>query len=783
MCNHSNGRTKSSIPSNFVDKFNHEANSTTTMSQIFDLMTVPAPPDNLYGRPPDAQDGQPQVYALGAPEDQLAIAQSQNMMLPPQHYQQQSNSQRAMAPMAFSGPQGPPPQPQMSLYIDQFGNQQLGSPNQPPGQQYDTSQSRMAYLRPGYALQNSFYNTNQDPRHPQQPSRGAESQVRPSKLSNDQLMSLIDELKDFNRRHSRGSTNAVQQARESNSNSKDLVDNDDDDEPDNETGPSSVETKHNSATTTARDTDGAKQREEPSEATIDNKDMDKLSTEDLERFAKFLMTKEGANMRFQLGLDKDSPDDGEHDGDERDALLESKQLKRRKKKDNQLNELDRKAGLQMDRLINELMEKFKKSSKMRPAVDEREDELLARRARRDTTDDDAAGLSLHPGHSTASANKNVVQVSRRSGESDEDYPKKARRRDHIGLIHELQRARKKKAALRSRSSFDSLDESPEAPGSIVKQSLDGKLGMRTETHPDGRLVLRTGKGHSLTLKMPKKREGNDEASSEAGAAANDQGKEQESTDKLVDKVKIKGNQGSLKDEYPISERVSDRLAKLNHNLDRYFNDGFLKEMDKRNANKDSHQASPSNVNASAGDDETSGGGEASKNTKGVDHDFDVNVGIDGKRDDDRPDPDEDDSDLEGEPKKKNPNIQRHGRRHRRGDGNSNTGKLQTEAPGHGEPRNNNEDEGHSVRNDLSAGEQHVTFESQVSPNKMSSSLDPVDSETIDSPIGPDGDPTYPELIPAEGDKRFASSHESRKVAQRTGKPGQVTNKFFEEPVW
>lgn len=206
-----------------------------------------------------------------------------------------------------------------------------------------------------------------------QPSVAAASRP-PMSLSNAQLMALIDELKEFNSSHANATTPvrkvAKRKKKKSGSSDQPAGEEDDDDDP------TASDSADGSGAESSADADD--------EAAADNKEQDTASSkydkqraatgldpndkDDLAKFAKFLLTKEGANMRFQLNLDKDAPDDGDEE-DDKDKGLKSRadKGKRRKskkkvgkKETDELDDMNRKhskASSQLDKLIEELSER------------------------------------------------------------------------------------------------------------------------------------------------------------------------------------------------------------------------------------------------------------------------------------------------------------------------------------------------------------------------------------------------------------------------------------------
>lgn len=674
----------------------------------------------------------------------------------------------------------------------------------------------------------------------------------------------------------------------------------------------------------------------------------KMSTNDLAKFAQFLMTKEGSNMKFQLDLDKETPDDGD-EIDERDALLESKEkqtkTKPRRMSAQELVDLDKKqreAAKNMDKLMNVAQESAKvaekefnrrrvkkgdmKNSRHKLINNNNDSNERARKRRdressmtggsggvdadhhdskdaayeipttttneqeqnqeedgggnvggglvrsnpkeanfakllikqeiledqRDSAQDPPTSSSKRveksgkgksdynhhqPGSGKIKPPGDVIAESSlpksEFGEEEDHYPAKDRIHDHKDLIGDLQKARLIKSKTRSRI--------PMPVDSLLKRALDGELGLRTERGSDGKLLLKdtvNSKDNVAVLELPKKSDSEELVKlTEDDGSLNSElipahqinpdhhhdggGSHQGSSNVMVQSSK------PIKDEYPISERVSAGLNKLSNNLDRYFNDGFLAEIEtkskdgvnngnnnryKQHRNKESHQPESSNLNEAARQvlvDEIQKGANRGLDTKDdeetkikgkVDHDFDVDVGIDGKKDkDDKDDKDEDESDKDiGDDneksnskkkrirvKKKKPTKSRHNEPVKRGDlmskgikkgkaskelSKNNKGKVEK-----GPPIDDNVDDNKSVKRDMTTTSEKVEFENH---GRMAPNLDPVESENLETPIGPDSDNVEAANISS---REKTKSTEGTEIKAKYGR--KVDGKFYEEPEW
>jgi len=832
-------------------------------------------------------------------------------------------------------------------------NQPTGvSPTQTHGHSYAMGADQMAYNQLQDQLQAGGVNVQQpqqmlplDPQHNQvghsqepgaavgplgAPFRGTvsdgvvgkdESSKSAKTLTNEQLLALIEELKEFNSQQVPRATEpeiSTQQEEE-------------DDDNDNDSDTSSIDLKHSPEEAELETTEPKRRVGQPveeekrrAEREHDNKAhnsnnnnraqskrkgklQEKPNADDLAKFAKFLMTKEGANMRFQLGLEKDSPDDGD-ERDEQDSLLESKRKQRKapmgqSRKEKELNELDNKhtqVSDHMDKLLEQLTGAFveanKASSRKRAQnklranrePDSRDEDLRGRarrhsgasssgpqgteiqpakttrstssvqRERTTIEPSDASlanpkGLRVEKGHGDNFAKQLMKQElqldqvehspeassrgdenlrpdtngakSRRhvkggrdevdfdiaegdEGEEAHQYSGPERKSDREALLKELNKTRGSRTKLRSYK--------PVRGNPVLQQALSGKMGVQTERRPDGSLTLTSGHtGGSVNLRLGdvKTKE------SPKGAHRAQRGREvqfdeperlQSNSDvdqRAISRVEMQSGQ-PVKDEYPISEQVNKRINALSHNLDRYFNDGFLKEIEPRSGLQTSPKGktdSPTTPASSAAQDDSklTKDAKTAEESKG-DRDFDVDVGIDGKRDEGPKSDDDYAEDEEGEEegaeqkkqKKKEEKKKkqresspvgaaskvrqrksvRNDRRGGRAKNEKQISKMYINSAG-------NEPVSGSVKQDMSAANEHLLFESGGGPSGQTKSTDPVDGETFDTPIGPDSWTRRGPLnnIPVSARKKLETSKESSKVATKFGK--QSPNKFYEEPDW
>lgn len=746
------------------------------------------------------------------------------------------------------------------------------------------------------------------------------------KVSNEQLMSLIEELKDYNKRkaseiqasstvlppgqHRVGPTAKINKAHVdvSSPTSEELSEKEDQQQQD------------------SRFQVNDDNEHRPAEKLDATSDGSRFDADDLAKFAKFLMTKEGANMKFQLGLEKDSPDDGDEE-DDRDALLDAARTGKSAAaatRGRQQDELDKRQSdvvNQMDRMLDglndrtkELGKRSKLGKKYKTTDDEDDDRDVGRRRRSDGGDskraaattersgpnhrqpdglrnperapldnlgtenfakmlikrelmedarEDSAGqerpasvsddrvaaepqqqrrkIRSYHGEHLGSVSPSPQVSQQHIGGADErgrfGYPKSERNKDQRELLNELHKARLKKSRTRERI--------PLAVNSVLKRALDGELGLQAERRPNNHLVLRTtGQGDAaaaaLTLRLPAHSSkpstsvqrqtisSDDEPATNSEliplsvepSTANSKPQLSAGVD-AVEQVKLTSK--PLADEYPISERVSDRLNKLSNNLDKYFNDGFIQEIEtkahlnsgrRRRRLQDHHEASSSsNVNQRRND--------GPPPPPRGDHDFDVDVGIDGKRDVDSSGQDESgDEEADGDNRELGAqravigsDSRKTGRARRTSNrpltkvpagGQQQSRRRQSSAPaktttttksnrGAAKRGKQTQDkamtsgivgdgsvESGSLRRDVFGRKENVEFEN--TQNRPVPSLDPVENETLETPIGPDGDNSAEPDLTKTSDKRKVAS-EQRNVSVRYGKKGEAAGKFYEEPDW
>lgn len=280
-----------------------------------------------------------------------------------------------------------------TAFYQELHHQQLQhlSPSQQPVQMTPTEQQQqqVAYMSNYGPMHNPMQFPFQQPmapasvgnyvpfdRAPSQPSQPSYSSARqsmaaaaatrpPMSLTNAQLMALIDELKEFNSRHSNKTRHAKPSKKK-----KNAADQSSGEEEDEDSTTSDADSGNDSASDSDDEgKDGADKEQETASSKYAKQQATGLNPndKDLAKFAKFLLTKEGANMRFQLNLDKDAPDDGDEE-DDKDGLKSrsdkgkgrKKSKKKKKKKEEDLDDMDRKhrkASSQLDKLIEELSER------------------------------------------------------------------------------------------------------------------------------------------------------------------------------------------------------------------------------------------------------------------------------------------------------------------------------------------------------------------------------------------------------------------------------------------
>lgn len=590
----------------------------------------------------------------------------------------------------------------------------------------------------------------------------------PRKLSNDQLISLIDELKSYNQRQ-------ASKVRES-----DRI------------------LPHRASSYRAQN-DYSKNRKQSSNngrrgtvAKQDSKGKEpKLSAEELEKFAKFLMSKEGSNLKFQLGLDKDAPDDGDHDEDDKDTLLELNKRIDQSDPESRPNrgqpeDMDKKheeVASHIDKLIDTLSKTTKKVIKAKNNKDEYEkenpDDEEPDESRRRTYDNESSperiterkGISIELGtRGLPNANKkddenfakmlikqelleDQLETKNRATQSpdaeeaadDQAEPMRSSSGSHQNLIRSLTKARNDKSGLRSNLKPDQVEDP-------VRSALLGALEVQTSNHPNGTLRLANKGKPDVSLILMKNLKDDDSESL----------RDSELRPKQLDPdTDINGHRN--KNEYQVSPKVEEHLKKLSNGLDNYFNDGFLKQIDEKSSyngkfkggKRDKDQYKPESTS-----NVEKGRSEVGRGERQSDQDFDVNVGIDGKRDKETPEVDnEDDGDDEVvKPRSKK-------RRH----------KPLRRKPLISDPslkKNHNQTE----QSKETKEERTQILEDSI-VEKPSMQSDPVENETLETPIGPDS--ATQELGRAQGRKKITRLKETSSSAK--GK--KFSGKFYEEPEW
>lgn len=786
------------------------------------------------------------------------------------------------------------------------------------------------------------------PKIARQPAlQSAESEkpkAKSSMLTNEQLISLIDELKEFNSRQVDKVKNAKPEGKKTDeSDSKqpeeDASDDDEDDDNNNKEDAKRAklretakpflslmkgvvdqgEQRQGSINREQNDSEKqlppppplllsrqqqqdsseseAKEAEPESKRSKQEDDEDRMNNDDLLNFAKFLMTKEGANMKFQLGLEKDhSPEDGD-DEEERKAQESLNRQKIRSSTAKELEDLDKKheqASKHMDRLMDDVLFRVKELSKRQKkkakkeveneVVDDQErarrrreslmsganktvskktssstkdgsadrddvkkpekreprDENFAKKLIQQELLEDQRESSHEPAVSTqsiapqksaslakatekldnineprqtthvrkagkksrvskdgsVSTNLVVDHAERSRNSANQVYAKQARRRDKAAASSELNKTRDAKARLRARMPTDT--------DPLIKRALDGGYAIQAERGPDGKITLKTDRNnHMLTLEVPergskgRKRKKNKRASGDAlqqDAGTNNSAPVPSLAldtrrDQVLDKVKLSSAQ-KLQDEYPVSNRVGDRLNKLSNSLDKYFNDGFLQQIDKktRMGAVDVSQLKEQPQQIKTVQSVNRQQSEPPPVPKG-DPDFDVNVNVDGKRENDEEELRGDDEDGYDEEAKSSPartksaSERRRQPRMKRKHSTKRTSKsLASLAPyaraSSGANKKQNDDGiVMTGRRDESTKKVDLQFENNV---KVAPSADPVDNETLDTPIGPDNETgmAMPDLSSAKSKTNSTEVHETTSYGTKS-----AGNKFYEEPEW
>lgn len=508
------------------------------------------------------------------------------------------------------------------------------------------------------------------------PSRDLSAPQRTlTSLTNGQLMALIEELKEFNGRYA--ATNKTASSSSALARKKKPPETRKSPEVDKASNPTDDEDDDSSSEGDTTDNDGNEsntERETASTRTEKHKKEPKFTPDkdDLAKFAKFLLTKEGANMKFQLSLDKDAPDDGD-ETDEKDDLLDlkrshrSKQKKiKSKKKLDDMDERNSRAASQLDRLIEDLTERaaelereeqLKRKNKDQEGDGSKVDAFSEgyRRARRDDADTDVARLKVRTEFKTKKLDRPPLKPLRSekghlnnqpkrliadellqdkqeneqdSGESSEVPEKVVKPRfiKRLGNVvgrtinttdnTEPQRKKiyKKRVVVKNSASpyenqrkkvlredlrrFRKVKSKyrtivPISAGIIGKDVLDSPIAdLGTQYYNNGSLELANGQnGKKLSIYVPRKQK--DLENSTQSEVGNDVSQTQ-SVPLLSDSSNntISFKTSRIADEYPISERVGERLNKLSNSLDQYFNDGFLKEIHRKSKMKAPNENKP-----------------------------------------------------------------------------------------------------------------------------------------------------------------------------------------------
>lgn len=659
-------------------------------------------------------------------------------------------------------------------------------------------------------------------------------------LTNEQLMSLIDELKEFNSKQASAIQSTIPSVLH-----EEITNHD------NQPSSASDELPQTQNESNVDDRDDS--RGEPTSDKVDKLNKDdstKMNTDDLANFAKFLMSKEGANLKFQLGLDKDSPDDGD-EADEQDALLETTKSSIKSKPQRLADEWDSKhqeLAKQLDKLVDRVSNKAESSSKK---DDDEADRARKRRDQNSKIFPTKANSTLkhepftkkqkrsdpkNPGQDenfaktlikqeiiedqleqdrklpmkeknesgvmTSTSDKDISRAEMQSGvptrskmgEEQMNYGRKDRYTDLAALNRALERARLSKTNLRSKMMKTPFE-------SLIKRATDGKLGIKVERKNDRKIILKGDNGSSYEVDIPRKNADAHKTKSSIshGQDTIDDPTNSELTVSQAEPTLDSGNVQTITmqsgkpihDEYPVSERVSDRLSKLSNNLDRYFNDGFLKEIETKSSIKDDgkdqsseyQQPQPSDINEST---QQTRSGIAKKS----DRDFDVNVGVDGRVDEDSDVDDLADDEPGRQKSKHSKKLQSLGKRDKATKP-SRRMRKQTSKVGGRKPSVNstvkglrksfkpteNEEDMKNIQRDEAASRENIEFESH---GKIAPNLDPVEVESLDTPIGPDNDVAEPNL--ANMDELKVTTGGSNSSSRYRKKP-MKGEKFFEEPAW
>lgn len=434
---------------------------------------------------------------------------------------------------------------------------------------------------------------------------------------------------------------------------------------------------------------------------------------------------------------------------------------------------------------------------------------------------------------------------------DHSIPKKQNNRDswtredslsHDDFIDDLVRAREGKSALRGRMTQGKyLKNEP-----LLVKALSGGLDVTTEKRPNGHFLVKSNSGPAeIRMQLPanNKRRSASSSNLETTRTIDSNDTPEHGSEPVPLRVEPNPNvhvdfeenaSRPLQDEYPISAKVSDRLDKLSSNLDQFFDDRFMQQIEEKS------KYNINNSDQSRGDSREpsreASSRHATKFTKtkpAKDRDFDVNVGIDGKVDsEDPPDLDEQDPEDEGSSdeskssdnglnkNKKNKGAKSLNKGSRAvasreasvrsrlrnkqlknknprsmysvagvdatlatansesDDSNGYSKQNQRKRKEHFNNQNNNqdnEDKSKSLLRDELNQKERIEFESS---GKLLSDKDPVENETLETPIGPDRENNTVDLT--AGVTKILKENNST-LRHSSGRRGNPSAKFFEEP--
>lgn len=602
-------------------------------------------------------------------------------------------------------------------------------------------------------------------------------------LSNEQLMSLIAELKDHNSRAARF-------------------------RPRNTQAPSS-RPQPTSRSNDDRRKSGTKSRvsssrKVPQNSRSEAEKSEDLSPEQLEKFAKFLASKEGANLKFQLGLDKDAPDDGDRDEDDKDSLMESTKSKTTSQASDSQQEPedgDEQAGKQtkvaseIDKLIDILTRTTDKVDRLKDqdidsdkenSGDDEPDSSRKRRYDKQSTEGrqfSRKGASIEVGRRSMNNDikpeggdnfakmlikqellEDKLESKNTPTQSSQEYSNNERDRNNdaisrkknssqSNILKELEHLRKKKLDLTAGFKNAPVDGD-------VRDALVGKLQVKSERYPDGKLVVSSNQKPAVSLHPINNQSlTNFDSVDRTNSELVPRQVEPDSGDN-------NGNLGNraTNSDYQISSHMGNQLNALSNSLDKYFNDGFMKQIDDKSAY---NGAPPKDRYHPASTDQSR---QKSRNTSNagnqVDPDFDINVGIDGKREtEDQTGESEDDGDDE--------RVRAVGRKRQLTRARTVKPKRRANSPGRPRKRAVN------ISRHKNGGEsERVEYSNETKPIDRT---DPVENEQLETPIGPDkNNPiSMDDTSMIKGRKKVVRKTDSRSSISGRRLPGS----FYREPEW